>query len=322
MEAKNMKIQLRYVTSLTFILLTACSENDLNVGGVDGAVDAPTNLSGTGGALSETGGALSETGGAPSGTGGTLFDAGNTGPSACDPLAPAPISLGTVFAVGKNSTGTIYAVDQVSNQVGTNRRVFVSDASGSLVRQRVNGEGSSSDSYDFNVSEPTPFVLQIDMPTGASVRMGVVQGTLKDRKDFVIGTDGEELTVLPNSTIASMPLRNLPGEVEDVATLPDGSIMLITFPHDDYWFYTDWRLFLGPTNAVAERTVVSVVRAGDGSPTILFDMDGTQASASFPVIYVDAAVSIRGPGTLTIADVTTSLTLQATPPSTAVYICL
>ena len=241
--------------------------------------------------------------------------------AACDPFAarPLPIALGTVIAVGESSAGLIYAVDQVDSS----QRVFVSDASGTLVRQRIAGSGTGPDFYVFDISDHDPaFVLQIDIPAGGAMRMGVFNGTLKDSKTFVIGQQDEELTVLPAEAIASTPVRNLPGDVmvEYAAALADGDVMVVTRPRDD-WSYEDFRLFLGPMGAVAERKVGNVVRAKDGgSTTITFDLDGSSAVASFPVVFADGGFA-PGPATLTVAGTTTSLTRQGSQPAGATYLC-
>jgi hypothetical protein len=192
-----------------------------------------------------------------------------------------------------------------------------------LVRQRIAGSGSGSDFYVFDISDYVPaFVLQIDIPAGGTMRMGVFNGTLTDSKTFVIGQQGEELTVLPAGGVASMPVRNLPGEVvvEYAAALADGEVMVVTRPRDDL-SYTDFRLFLGPMGAVAERKVNSVVRARDGgSTTITFDLDGTSAVASFPVVFADGGFA-RGPATLTVGGTTTLLTRQGAQPAGATYFC-
>jgi hypothetical protein len=128
--------------------------------------------------------------------------------------------------------------------------------------------------------------------------------------------------VLPTSAITSMPLRNLPGSVtvEYAATLPDGQLMLVTRPTDDSAF-TDFRLFLGPRDAIAERPVASVIRSRDGGSTkIVFGLDGAEATASFPVVLVDGGFT-PGPATLTVLDVVTPLTRQSAIPS-ATYLCL
>jgi hypothetical protein len=249
-----------------------------------------------------------------------IADAG----SGCDPLAPVPkpITLGTVLGAGRSAGGTVYVADQV----GSDYRVFVSDANGTLVRQHVSGSGTTSSTsginYVISVSDPAaPFVLQIDAPKPGDMRMGVLSGTLTDRKGFVIGQEGEELTVLPASAIASMPLRNLPGTIvaEYIATLPDGQLMLVTRPADN-WDFTDFRLFLGPTDAVAERAVSTVTRFRDGGSTqILFDLGGVQATASFPVMLVDGSFA-PGPATLTVGGTTTPLTRRSTLPA-ATFTC-
>jgi hypothetical protein len=239
----------------------------------------------------------------------------------CDPFAPKPlpIALGTVIAVGQSLAGVIYAVDQLDSS----QRVFVSDASGTLVRQRIAGSGSGPDFYVFDVSDHDPaFVLQIDMPAGGTLRMGVVNGTLKDSKTFVIGQQGEELTVLPTGAIAATAVRNLPGEVvvEYVATLSDGDVMVVTRPRDD-WSYTDFRLFLGPLGAVAERQVSNVSRMKDGgSTTITFELDGGSAVASFPVVFADGGFA-SGPATLSLGGNTTPLGRQVAQPAGATYLC-
>jgi hypothetical protein len=241
--------------------------------------------------------------------------------SACDPFAARhlPIAIGTVIAVGESSAGLIYAVDQVDSS----QRVFVSDASGTLVRQRIAGSGTGPDFFVFDISDHDPaFVLQIDIPVGGTMRMGVFNGTLTDSKTFVIGQQGEELTVLPAEVIASTPVRNLPGDVvvEYAAALADGDIMVVTRPRDD-WSYEDFRLFLGPMGAVAERKVGNVVRARDGgSTTITFDLDDSSAVASFPVVFADGGFA-PGPATLTVGGNTTSLTRQGAQPAGATYLC-
>jgi len=64
----------------------------------------------------------------------------------CDPLAPAPITLGTVVGVGQDSDGTLY-VDAANG-------VFIS-ANGSLVRQHVVGSGQSgANNFAFSFVAP------------------------------------------------------------------------------------------------------------------------------------------------------------------------
>lgn len=251
---------------------------------------------------------------------------GNGTPTACDPFGadPLPIALGTVIAVGQDAAGTIYAVDQIGHE----QHVFVSDAGGRLVRQRVAGSGMQSgdtfDRYTLTVTDhEPPFVLQVDIPSGGAMRMGVVTGALKDSKTFVIGQQGEELSVLPASAIAGMPLANLPGTIvlEYAATVPTGELLVVTRPRDD-WDYTDFRVFVGGVDAVTERRLISATRALDGGSThIVFDLDGQNADAYFPVVYADASFA-HGQATLTLAGSSSPLVWLDTAPVGATYVCL
>ena len=310
------------LTSIALALFAACSDNNLDVGAIDAAPSDSTGATGVGGSP-DTGGALGGYGG---GVTSQMSDSGSASRVACDPLAPVPkaITLGTVLGVGKSVDGTLYVADEVGDSM---QRAFVSDASGALVRQHVGGSGTTSDGvsteYDFSAADPLPaFVLELYVPKSGATRMGVVQGALKDRKSFTIGQDGEELTVLPNTTVAGMPLKNFPGTtlLEYAATLPDGRIILVTRPSDD-WSYSDFRLYLGDSNAIAERTVISVSRAHDGGSTsIVFDFGGSNATASFKVVLVDASFA-PGPATLTLGGTTETLTRQSTMP-VGNYLCL
>jgi hypothetical protein len=311
-----MQRSLLHLTLLVSSLFAACSDNDLDVGAIDAAPSDGTG-SGSGGSSGgrDGGGLVSQT-----------SDTSGASRVACDPLAlaPKPLTLGTILGVGKSADGTVYVVDQVGDSA---QRVFVSDAEGALVRQHVGGSGTSSDGvateYDFSAADPLPaFVLELYVPKTGAIRMGVVQGTLKDQKSFVIGQDGEELTVLPSSTIASMSLKNFPGtvQIEYAATLPDGRLLLVTRPTDEMT-YSDFRLYLGPTESIAERVVASVSRALDGGTTsILFDIDGAQATAYFPVVRVDASFA-PGPATLTLGESTLTLIRQYALP-VGNYLCL
>ncbi len=250
-----------------------------------------------------------------------------------DKLAACPswagsvfITLGTILGVGKSpTTGTIYVVDQV----GATQRVFVSSTEGAvtptlvLKRQVVNGTGSGPDFLVLNSNGPDAIVtVQIDTPAGQPKRMGVVQGILEDRKTMVIGQDGEELTVLNDSDIAGLYLRNLPQSVttEYAAATEDGRNILVVRPTYD-WTYEDFRVFLGSAAKMTERGLVKVSRAKDGGSTkIVFDLDGSTATADFPVIRTDAGFG-DGPATLTIDAQILPLARLSAPPANALYVC-
>lgn len=341
-----MRTYLRHVMPIALAALAACSENKLEVGnsndadvpGADGPIQCEYQGRMVGTGVDDV---------FPAGDGcntcrcipavrqvmcslmrcpqdGGVSDAGaggsGGGTAACPFVAsPKPITLGTILGAGKSpSTGTIYMVDQIDSL----RRVFISDASGTLVRQRVSGSGDADPFMVVTTGGPDAIVtVQIDTPTGQPKRMGVVQGTLKDRKTMVIGQDGEELTMLADSEIAKMSLRNLPGTVttEYVASTADGNFILVTRPTDD-WSYSDFRVFFGPVTAMAERSVSNVSRAKDGGSTkIVFDLDGATATAYFPVVFADGGFA-PGAATLTLGSQVAPLTRLSNPPAGAKYL--
>src|SRR5262245_50622043 len=76
---------------------------------------------------------MSGIGGGP----GTTTTGTGTAPEVpCDPLAPKPITLGTIVGVGKDAAGTLY--------VDSSNGIFVSGG-GKLIRQHVTGTGQMGD---------------------------------------------------------------------------------------------------------------------------------------------------------------------------------
>ncbi len=255
-------------------------------------------------------------------------ETGATGDVPCTPLAAAPaapIALDTVLGIGKHADGTIYVLDQTS----TGTRAFVSAYGATfsdpvtLHRKEVSGSGSGARDagtwYVVTVLEPSaPFVLKVDDTSGV-LRMGVVRGTFADR-DFAIGETGDVLTVLTAESIAGIAAFDLPEGpvIEYWAQLPDGRALMVTRPGHD-WDYEDFRLFLGTTERLVERSVLSVDRARDGgTTTILFTLDGAPATAYFPAPISDAGASLTTAG----ATVSLSIGPTASVPSTLTYLCL
>ncbi len=250
------------------------------------------------------------------GCGGSSSTSSSSARHPCDPLAAnaQPVSLHTIVGIGKDSNGTLYVVDQVD--FGT-FQVFVS-SQGGLYRQRIAGSGQTSNLYVFSVTDHTPqFTLEVSIENGKT-RMGVVTGPFNG-KSFTIGQQGEELTVVGKDAIAGMPLHNLPGNivVEYAEQLPDQRVMVVTRPQDD-WTYQDFRLFLGPLDKVLERRVDNVARGN--STTILFELDGSQATAFFPLTFTSTG-AVEGQATLTVDGKTSNLTKLTDAPPGASYHC-
>lgn len=240
--------------------------------------------------------------------------------STCDPFGAheAPIELRSILGVGRDAAGTIYLADRADtlDDHGEDDHVFIS-ANGELVRRRVTGGGgggnASGEHWMFGVEEP--FVtLQIVVPTGMPMRMGVVDGEAQGY--FEIGEVGEELEVLDEAAIADMPLRNLPGEIvlEYAGRLDDGRLIVVTRPRDSDG-YDDHRAFFGPPDALEERDVLDFGRELDGgTTTIEIDVDGNIMTAYFP------AARHGLPWTLTLGDDTSTLAqLDAVPGGVAFH---
>jgi hypothetical protein len=253
---------------------------------------------------------------------GALQDGGNpnaqeaappssTGSVSCDPFQPTtkPITLTNVIGVGQDTDGTLYVVDQP--QPG-GERVFVSSGA-TLQRQRIAGSGIDGYSYTFSISDHIqPFTLRLDTNTAGPTAMGVLLGTT-DGKTFTIGQQGNVLTLVSASQIAAMPVANLPAEtiVECDATIPDGRVLLVVRPRDD-WTLEDLRVFFGTQGDLIERPVDHVDRLMGGDGTfVYFTIDGVAASATYPL-------------TLTIGTTSFPLTLVLTdsPPAGESYFCL
>jgi hypothetical protein len=314
------------------LMATACSStalggNDGDSGafaaGAGGTTNAAYGGSSDSGGSSATGG-VAAAGGTTAGGGGgyaqadaASADAPTAAPSACDPFAPSPqpISLGTVIAAGRTAVGTTYVVDKI----GYDNRVFVSNG-GVLERQRIAGSGSSPTFYVFTVLDHSPaFTLQVDVGPNGPTAMGVLEGPPPaDSKTIVIGQQGEKLSLLAPSDVASMPVRNLPGAkyLEYNARLADGRAMVVVRPNDD-WTYTDFRVFFGQPPNLSERTVQTVTRGSD--TYIVFDLDGAQATALFK-----SALSSPGDSTLKIGTATMVITQLsiAAPPAGFAYACI
>lgn len=213
-------------------------------------------------------------------------DCGQSGPASnkCEPLAAheESITLTGLVAAGKHADGTVYAVDEPTDN---SFRVFSSEGT-ELVRRRVAGSGqeisTDMEALTFTVQEPSPFALKVEIPKSGAIRMGVLRGTLND-KTFSIGAQGDVLTV-DASAVQGLTVRNLPGglTVEYTADSADGRRLVVTRPTDD-WSYEDFRLFLGSADRMEEREVLAVARATDGGTTrIRCIIDGKESLAYFP----------------------------------------
>ncbi len=203
----------------------------------------------------------------------------------CEPLGTTSASLvelEELVGAGRDAEGTIYVVDKTRRG---DVRAFVGDESG-LRSEVVGGAGGGTqEGGEWTTVTLDGLNLMIKVTTAAdgTRRMGVCEAS-DDARDFTIGEEGEELEVLEPAAVETLPITDLPGDVfvEYWVQTEDGQLLLVTRPTYD-WDYTDFRVFFGPPDRVDERIVDEVQRLRDGGTTMItFDIDGTQATATFP----------------------------------------
>jgi hypothetical protein len=240
----------------------------------------------------------------------------STSLSSCSPLeaSTAEIELAEVLGTGVDANGTIYVIDQR----GSDLRGFVSE-DGELYRQRVTGTGQSNVDGDMTLltlgEMDPPLTLELLIATDGAARMGVFTG-VPATKTFIIGEQGEELTMLTPADALKLPLHDYPAEVivEYAADVADGRLLVVLRPRD-FGDYLEFRVFFGPAEHLDERTLLEISRGRDGgSTTLAFDVEGQRATASFPVEFVNDEFT-PGPPTLAIDDAEVDITLGSAEQS-------
>jgi hypothetical protein len=193
--------------------------------------------------------------------------------SACDPLAPKPITLGTIVGVGQDAGGTLY-VDAANG-------VFVSEG-GQLIRQRVTGSGQSGS---------TQFIFTFEPPgdDGSSARDLLVETSGSNATAMALGPAGARsflgqsdagvtsLTLVAASTVAGMTVVNTPAVIEYVGDVANGDVVLATVPLNDASTSIDGgvddgglSIFYGPPSALVQRTITAFEETLSGNGTLTF----------------------------------------------------
>lgn len=191
-------------------------------------------------------------------------DAGATIP--CDPLAPEALTLGTVLGAGADPQNTLYVADQVPD--GGQQRVFVSDG-GALVRQHVNGSGSGGGptpadvdyafTYQSAVGDASDAkTLFIQVRGGATTAVALGPGNA-GKAFYSLDAGDQLLTIVDARALGGLSLANLPVQIEYVADLSDGNVLVVTMPMDP-WGYGGARLYYGPASGLVERPIPNYVR--------------------------------------------------------------
>jgi hypothetical protein len=241
--------------------------------------------------------------------------------TACDPLAPKPITLGTIVGVGQDAAGTLY-VDAANG-------VFVSGG-GQLIRQHITGSGQSG---------ATQFLFGFEPPgdDGSSARNLLVETSGSTATAMALGPTGSKaflgqsdagvtsLTLVAASTVAGMAVVNTPNGIEYVGDVANGDVVLTTVPLNDDSTPIDGgvddgglSIFYGPPGALAERTITAYEESLSGNGTLTFLVGD--------VPYVLAFGTVQGPdagalGTFALEGLTpqggaqVSITLRSPTPT-------
>ena len=243
----------------------------------------------------------------------------------CNPLAPPPTSLSNLLGVGQDAQGTLYVADQPPSPAQT--RVFIATGSGPLVRQQVIGSGSNgSGQYTLSYVAPgasydTAQALLLDVSGGTATQMALGPA---NSKSFLGGPGETPLTVVDAGTVAGRPIANLPGVVQYVADVSDGSAIVVTAP-GEVDSTSDFHLFYGTPPALAERTIVSFSQPLSGYPTIAFQVGSATYTMAIGGTFELDGGGGPGPGTLDTGSATLDFTLRTPTPSTLVgfsFTCL
>ena len=235
----------------------------------------------------------------------------------CDPLAAPPTMLSSVLGVGQDAQGTLYVADLPSGS--DEPRVFVSSGGGPLVRQEVYGSGSSgSGQYTLSFGPPgaTPAqqqALLLDTSNGTATQMAL--GPV-DSKSFLGGPGETPLTLVDASTVSGLAITNLPGEVDWVADVTDGTSIVVTSPIE-VQSSADFHLFYGAADAMVERTITSYNQSLSGYPAIAFLVGSTTYTMTIGgTVPLGDAGTGPGPVTLDTGSATLAATLRTPTPTT------
>jgi hypothetical protein len=215
-----------------------------------------------------------------------------SGQTPCDPLAPTPLTLGTVIGVGKDAAGTLY--------VDTSHGVFVAGST-TLVRQHVIGTGSSGTTeFLFSFEAPgadasTAQQLLVETTGSPPTATAMALGPTSSRAFLNQSPAGTTpLTLVDASTVADLPVVNTPNVISYLADVANGDVILATVPMNDDETSSSGGLaiFYGPPSAVARRTITAFEETLSGNGSVTFLVDGT------PYVLAFGNVATPGSGPL------------------------
>jgi hypothetical protein len=219
--------------------------------------------------------------------------------SACDPLAPKALALGAIVGVGQDANGTLY--------VDAENGIFVSDGN-RLLRQHVNGTGQSgNDEFIFTFEAPgddetSARNLLVDTQGSSAIAMAL--GPSNSKSFLGQSSAGTTpLTIVDASAVSEMQVLDTASLISYVGDVANGDVLLATIPmnRDSNSEDGGLRIFYGPPQAVAERTLTSFEESLSGNGTLTFLVDNVPFVLAFGFVQGTDA----GPlGTFTLEGLT------------------
>ncbi|HEY5375626.1 MAG TPA: hypothetical protein VIK01_18230 [Polyangiaceae bacterium] len=242
--------------------------------------------------------------------------AGASSLGACDPLAAITTSVqldvSQVVAAGQASDGSLYVI--------YNRDQLFVGSDTDLVERVVlgSGESPSQTDLDYTDDDGTPVVVEVvhdDMGT----RMAVAHGMQKSKG--IDSGNGEPLTPVDAALVAKLSASTTQTfDVDFAASLADGRELVVIAPVRGS-SYDEFRVFLGPVDAVAQQTVTNFQSSQSGQRFATVTIGGAPADLTYLAGGPSALNPAGGPSTLTIAGTAYALT-EGPVSAGAGYLCL
>ena len=252
-------------------------------------------------------------------SGGSSEPDGGAGASqlrACDPLAAITTSVqleaSSVVAAGQAKDGSLYVVYDGD-------RLFV--GSGKTLEEQVvigSGESNNQTDLDYTYDDGTPVGVEVVRDDGGP-HMAVARGTQTSKG--IDSGNGEPLTPVDATRVAKLTASTTRTfEIDFAASLADGRELVVVRPARDV-VYEEFRVFVGPPAALAERVVTNFGSSRSGQRYATVMLDGAAADLTYLAGGPSELNPAGGPSTLTVAGTASALT-EGDAPTDATYLCL
>jgi len=249
-------------------------------------------------------------------------DAGSSGASgasslsACDPLAAitsaVQLAAAQVVAAGQAKDGALYVV------YGDNRLFVGSDQN---LKERIvigSGENGSQTDLDYTADDGTAVTVEV-VRDATGTRMSVAFGMQKSKG--IDAGNGESLATFASALVAKLSASTTQTfQIDYAASLPDGRELVVVAPGHDV-DYTQFRVFLGPTTALAEQAATNFGSSQSGQRHASLMVQGASADLTYLAGGPSALNPAGGPSTLTLAGAAYPLS-EGPVPAGASYLCL